>query len=42
MVVVEDLRDGELDNVVFCEETHQNQTGANTCTNCYPNDYMNH
>ena len=42
MIVVEDLLDGELDNVVICEETHQNQMGALTCSSCNPNDYMNH
>ena len=42
MPVVEELLDGELNNVSFCEESHQNQLGALTCSNCNPNDFMNH
>ena len=42
MLLVEELLDGELDKVSFCEEFHQNQEGALTCSNCNPNDFMNH
>ena len=38
MIVVEDLLEGELDNVVFCKKRHHNQMGAHTCINCNPND----
>ena len=42
MPLVEELLNGELDKVSFCEESHQNQEGALTCSNCNPNDFMNH
>ena len=42
MLLVEELLNGELDNVNFCEESHQNQIGALACSNCNPNDFMNH
>ena len=42
MLLVEELLNGELDKVSFCEETHQNQEGALTCSNCNPNDFTNH
>ena len=42
MLLVEELLNGELDKVCFCEETHQNQEGALTCSNCDPNDFMNY
>ena len=41
MLFVEELN-RELDEVSFCEEFHQNQEGALTCSNCNPNDFMNH
>ena len=31
MLLVEELLNGELDNVNFCEESHQNQIGALAC-----------
>ena len=42
MPVVEELLQGELDNVTFCEESHQNQLSALTCSNCSQNDFMKH
>ena len=42
MLLVEELLNGELDNVNFCEESHQNQVGALACSNFNPNDFMNH
>ena len=42
MPLVEELLNGELGKVSFCEESHQNQEGALTCSNCNPNDFMNH
>lgn len=42
MSLVEELLSGELDKISFCEESHQNQEGALTCSNCNPNDFMNH
>ena len=42
MPLVEELLNGELGKVSFCEGSHQNQEGALTCSNCNPNDFMNH
>ena len=42
MTLVEELLNGELDKVSFCEESYQNQEGALTCSNCNPNDFMNY
>lgn len=42
MFLVEELLNLELDKVSFCEESHQNQEGALTCSNCNPNDFMNY
>ena len=40
--LVEELLNGELNKVSFCEESHQNQEGTLTCSNCNPNDFMNY
>ena len=42
VTLVEELLNGELDKVSFCEESHQNQEGALTCSNCNPKDFMNY
>ena len=42
MPLIEELLNGELDKVSFCEESHQNQEGALACSNCNPNDFMNY
>ena len=42
MILVEEVLDGELDKVSVCEETHQSQEGALTCSICSPTDFKNH
>ena len=42
MPIVEELLNGELDKVIFCEELHQNQEGALTCSYCNPMYFMNY
>ena len=42
MLLVEEFLNGEFDKVNFCEESHQNQEGALACSNCNPDNFMNH